>query len=409
MMLIFAVICSMSLSLNAQEVTEKLESALNDPQDLTEQAKNAEGEAIADAEVDTEKVSNENSSSWFGWLWPFGGDDEDEVIVADDKTEPIVEELEIEEINTEKASKEKEEKAELKGDAANEINSKVSEEIAEDEAIADAEVDTEKVSNENTSSWFGWLWPFGGDDEDEVVVEGDITEPTVEKLETEEIVETISETPTTETITEELAEAEETDEPEMVSEIPEAEGKINVTNKLIYYFPNLFLNLMDSFTANIGLGAKSTFALSMTRYAQFGGSYGDEVFLEKGIYRRYGGGYNNGHSLKLGPLLGEKRYIDNVIGDMTPRIIKKPELQMQRPTNAIYKDKYRNFWTVGIDIGWLINIGLHLEPIEFADFITGIFFYDLCDDDLGRSVEGDATEEDIDENVEELETIEGDL
>jgi hypothetical protein len=33
----------------------------------------------------------------------------------------------------------------------------------------------------------------------------------------------------------------------------------------------------------------------------------------------------------------------------------------------------------------LVNIGLFLNPIEFADFFTGIFFYDLCDDDLGRA------------------------
>ena len=423
MMLMSALICSMILSVNAQEITENLKKALNDPQDSSKQEKKAEikeinkedaelrqqdkallkndtasqinsevkkdiaeDDAIADTEdaiTDTENVvesDTNNDSSWFGWLWPFGGDDK---TVETDNT-VTDEEIATEEVST----------ATTPDDAA--------ETIQEDTKTTPAEP---KVAEDN-ESWFGWLWPFGGDDK---TAETDNQGEQVETKDAKIVTETVSEPAAIEQVTSE--EMSTSEEPEVASTMEEDEGGINLTNKLIYYFPNLFLNLFDSFTGSIGVGPKSSFELSMTRYAQFGGSYGDSYFLKKGIHRRYGGGYDHGYSLEIGPLMSEERYIDKGIGDVSFRILKQPKLKQQHPTDLIYTTKYRDFWTVGIDVGWFLNIGLHLEPVEFADFITGIFFYDLCDDDLGRTVDNQQDNESVDtdttmeQKAEELEDM----
>jgi len=354
MMTMFAVMFSTVMIVNAQEVTEELEKAGNDPQVATETQKDAE----------------------------------------------------IQEINAQDKAKVAEDAAQLEGDTAEQIKDDVSKDVAEDESLGSEEIIEEETpepavaeEKDSGSSWFGWLWPFGGDDDD-AVAEESTNEPVAEnaangEIATEEVV--VEETPAVEEVTGE----------EPVVDVAETEAdsgsKINIKNKLLYYFPNLFLNLLDSFSAKIGVGAKSGLELALTRYAKFGGNYGDEYFVEKGIYRTYGGGYNNGFSADFAPFSSEKRYIDNVFGSISPRIIKKKKLTLQRPTDPFYKEKYRNFWAVGIEGGWLINIGLDLNPIEFADFFTGIFFYDLCDDDLGRTETEDAANL---ENAESGEVIE---
>jgi hypothetical protein len=364
MMSMFVVMFSTVMIVNAQEVTDELEKAVNDPQVATEQQKNAE----------------------------------------------------INEIDTKEQAKVAEDTAQLKDDTAEKIEDAVSEEVAEDEALG-AEEDAikeetsepEVAKEDGGSSWFGWLWPFGGDDDDsDAIAEEGTDEPVATEeeasadaeldispdLEETDVEMVEEETPAEETVTEEVVE-EAGDEPvvDVAATEGSSEGKVNIANKLIYYFPNLFLNLIDSFSGKIGVGAKSGLELVLTRYAQFGGNYGDEYFVEKGIYRTYGGGYNNGFSLDFAPYSSEKRYIDDVFGSISPRIIKKKKMSLTRPTDPFYKEKYRDFWAVGFEGGWLINIGLFLNPIEFADFFTGIFFYDLCDDDLGRTEKGDAAVE----------------
>jgi len=455
MILMFVVMFSMVMIVNAQEVTERLEKAGNDPQVATETQKAAEIKEINTQEKAKEKEANaqlngdtanqikdevskevaedeaeaaeeaeedNDSSSWFGWLWPFGGDDDDDAIAVEEETnEPVAEVVETEEVTADTPAVESEVVEEPVTEVAEEI---IAEETPEPAVAEDAEED-------DGGSWFGWLWPFGDDDDsDDVAVSEDEQEPVAEVKESEEtpteVVEEVVETPAEETVVEETGE-----EPVVeVAAEEDSEGGINVANKLIYYFPNLFLNLIDSFSGKIGVGAKSGVELMLTRHLQFGGNYGDEYFVEKGVYRRYGGGYNNGYSFDLGPLSSEKRYIDDVFGSIPSRIIKQSKAKVQRPSDSIYKDKYRDYWAIGVEAGWLVNIGLYFNPIEFADFFTGIFFYDLCDDDLGRSeeqsventetsevveetpetnteiIETSETEEPVEEPVEELDVLE---
>jgi hypothetical protein len=156
---------------------------------------------------------------------------------------------------------------------------------------------------------------------------------------------------------------------------------------------------------NLGVGAESGIKLGLTHYFELGGSYGDAYFVEKGILRRYGGGYRNGYSFQLGPLSSEKRYVDDVYGDTPDYIIKEGEFVAQHPEMTVYnkqplQPQLKDFWACSIEAGWLLNIGLKLHPVQLADFFTGIFFYDLCGDDWYGNKNDKPADENIAESVE---------
>lgn len=47
-----------------------------------------------------------------------------------------------------------------------------------------------------------------------------------------------------------------------------------------------------------------------------------------------------------------------------------------------FYDGERDFWRIGGALGLLLEGELYIHPVEFADFVTGIFFIDLRADDL---------------------------
>lgn len=52
------------------------------------------------------------------------------------------------------------------------------------------------------------------------------------------------------------------------------------------------------------------------------------------------------------------------------------------PFNPVYRNGNRDYWAIGGSLGGLVIGDLYIHPIDIADFVTGIFFYDLKGDDL---------------------------
>jgi hypothetical protein len=413
LMMVLVVVFSMAMFVNAQDevkdVTENIKVASNDVQDATavdkaaeiaeinaeEKAKEkqvegvdkklekttedatdavkkemAEDEALGEAEAAeaTEpEVAEEKGSSWFGWLWPFGGEDDGDAVVAEIAVEdPADKEAVVEEVV--EAAPEVEEKP---------VAPVKEPEVVEEIAAEEPEVAVE-AADEEGSSWFAWLWPFGGDEE--VVVAEESDEVPVEAPVEEEVA-VVEEAPAEEP---EVAEEPLAEEPQVAEDAaPAEEGEgIDFVHKIVYYIPNVMLDFSDTFSLALGVGAESGLRVGATRWCQFGGNYGDTYFLEKGYKRKIGGGYNDGYIGQLGPLTIEKRYVDETIGNLPGYILKNDTVYIPRPTDAIYKEEVRDFWEIGVEGGWLIKFDFQLHPVEIADFFTGIFFYDLCDDDL---------------------------
>ena len=310
---------------------------------------------------------------------------------------------EIKALDNQSAIQENKEVSGLKGDTATNIQKSVKKDISEDEAIGEVEAKEAPepvVEDDNEgSSWFSWLWPFGGSDDNKEVAspkavksDKNSSEPAIQPIEekTEGIVETTTAIGTQKTSVEPQVAADNVANEETTQDS-------DIVDKLVYYVPNLFLDFFDIFSCGAGVGAKAGIQLELTNAFTLGGNYGDVYFVEKAPFRRYGGGYDRGYDFQLGPLASEKRFVDEAFGGVPEYIIKESKAQVQKPSAEIFTkpmdaDSFesgvsdnkplRDYWEVGIKAGWLLNISLHLHPVEIADFFTGIFFYDLTGDNI---------------------------
>ncbi len=152
--------------------------------------------------------------------------------------------------------------------------------------------------------------------------------------------------------------------------------------KLLLYIPNLFLDLNDAFTFTLGVGAEAAADVRITRYCQLGGAYGSQYFLAKDYMNQYGGGYLNGWNYGLIVLADEQKYLEDNFCTVKDYIIKSQGVGIPSRNDDIYKRKARDFWSVGATAGWLVLADFQMHPVEFADFVCGIFFIDLNEDDI---------------------------
>ncbi len=151
------------------------------------------------------------------------------------------------------------------------------------------------------------------------------------------------------------------------------------------YIPNRFLDLNDSITMNIGAGAEAAAEVSLTKYAQFGASYGSEYYLAKDYNNQYGGAYKEGWSYAIvPPVLDEQRYVDDdeFFGTIKPYIIRKDGLHIESRDAEVYKKNIRDFWAIRVSAGWFVTAEFELHPIDMADFVLGFFFVDFKGNDI---------------------------
>ena len=234
-----------------------------------------------------------------------------------------------------------------------------------------AEASEEK--KEESGSWWSWLWPFGSDkveDAEDAADVADVAEKGEQKA--AGVVEVGAN-----------ANSEEVPEP-VVAENAEAGDADDDSMKraLLMYVPNLFMDLGDIFSMSLGVGAESGVEVRLTRWCQIGGMYGADYFVEKAYNRTYGGGYNDGYNFQLVPLASEVRAVGPTFGTTPVCIIKDSKARILSPDDKLYKDKVRDFWSVGVEGGWLIIFKFDIHPVEIADFFTGIVGYDLCEDKM---------------------------
>ncbi|MBN1865012.1 MAG: hypothetical protein JW808_08935 [Victivallales bacterium] len=265
-------------------------------------------------------------------------------------------------------------------DTADDLEAEAKAEAVE-EAVADVEpaletaVDEEAVADagekKESSSWFRWFWPFSSAKAEPAKVDGEEAEPVVEEV---AIV-----------VDEEVAEPVEpvVEEPDAVA--PEREKQTagtTVGRFMIFYIPNIVLNFTDIVSMGVGVGAKTSVNARVTRYCQIGGDYGDMFFVEKGFDRRIGGGYDDGYNFQLGPIRAEERYIDKNFGRVRDIVITGNESVIASPKEEVYIEKCRDFWSVGVELGWLIVGRVDVHLVEIADFVVSVFGLDLTGDNL---------------------------
>jgi hypothetical protein len=256
-------------------------------------------------------------------------------------------------------------------------------------AKAEKELEDSKTEEGGGSSWFSWMWPFGSSNDEKAKSEDkpadakkveekkplDVDIVEVKNIEKVEIAEPIPAVKEPEVV---KPEAAKVDGVEPANNADES----GVGRVLLMYFPNVYIDLSDIFSLGLSLGARAGAEVRVTRWFQIGGNYGDSYFVEKGFDRQIGGGYDDGYNFQLVALAGEERYLDDTFGSVREYIIKESKARVLSPSNEPYEDKTRDFWAIGVEAGWLVNVKALVHPVEIADFVLGLFFIDILDDNV---------------------------
>lgn len=157
----------------------------------------------------------------------------------------------------------------------------------------------------------------------------------------------------------------------------------NWGEKIALYLPNRILDILDIFSVTIGVGPVAEARLMGTRLADVGAGYSAGTYkLYKDHNRQWGIGIEDGwywsfvaigeeeYALREGSLLVDK-YVECRAGIPTPEM-------------RVY-DFYtgpRDFWAIGGSLGFIIDAGVYLHPVEWADLALGFFLIDIREDDL---------------------------
>ncbi|MDD5728032.1 MAG: hypothetical protein PHV59_05650 [Victivallales bacterium] len=150
---------------------------------------------------------------------------------------------------------------------------------------------------------------------------------------------------------------------------------------LLMYIPNRLADATDIITLEANIGGGFSAELQLTRFFQFGGSYGESYFLAKAYARQYGGGHREIN--RFGFIFMEKdiTFVNETFGSANEYVIDFPQFSTANYHLDAFNDNDVDFWKIGGNLGWIIGLGFGIHPVEIADFITGFFWIDLMGDD----------------------------
>ena len=153
-----------------------------------------------------------------------------------------------------------------------------------------------------------------------------------------------------------------------------------VLEKIVLYPANLVLDALDTFTLNIGFGPVLEARLQATAAIWGGGRVGMSWKMYKAYNRQYGFGTEDGWYWEF-VSVGEENL--GVLESTSP-VHEYTDVRsgFPEPFNPVYRHGNRYYWAIGGSLGGLVIGDLYIHPIDIADFVTGIFFYDLKGDDL---------------------------
>jgi hypothetical protein len=118
--------------------------------------------------------------------------------------------------------------------------------------------------------------------------------------------------------------------------------------------------------------------MTFTKWGQFGGSYGDRYFIEKGFNRQYGGGYSSGYNSAFICWTSEEQVVDYVFGTVKPFVnLNEGNSSKPCPCKEPYKSKVVDFWRIGLRVGWIVDLSFNIHPTAIANFFTGFYFVKL--------------------------------
>ena len=154
-------------------------------------------------------------------------------------------------------------------------------------------------------------------------------------------------------------------------------------DKISLYFPNRVLDILDAFSLNIGVGLTAHASLRATHEIEIGGGVSNTAQMIKDHNRQYGFASRNGYYSGIGPYISTNM-------ERRPAILLAKEywwdqdgLVSPSDDHFLPKEGAVDFWEFGGSLGLgVIEADVSIHPVEILDAVLGVFFIDICDDDL---------------------------
>ncbi|QSH42458.1 hypothetical protein P0136_02660 [Lentisphaerota bacterium ZTH] len=156
----------------------------------------------------------------------------------------------------------------------------------------------------------------------------------------------------------------------------------SIARTAVFYLPNRLMDAADIISFEGGFGGVFALEMQATRYLQIGGAHGSSYFMAKAYDRQCGGGYRDTSRFGLICWDRDVTYVSENFGSIREYVIDSPQFSIADCRLDAFRDNEVDFWAVGVHIGWLLELGVAVHPIEVADFAAGIFCIDLRGDDI---------------------------
>ncbi|MDD3704399.1 MAG: hypothetical protein GX280_07965 [Lentisphaerae bacterium] len=153
--------------------------------------------------------------------------------------------------------------------------------------------------------------------------------------------------------------------------------------KVALYVPNRVIDLLDSFTLNLGAGPTLRGELRATHAVQIGGGFGYTAKLVKDINRQYGAALQEGWSWYVPGISSEN--IERRNQTRWVRNFYRETYGFPYPADEYYNyhEGACDYWEFGGTLGaLLIEADVSVHPIEMVDALLGFILIDIKGDDL---------------------------
>ncbi|OQA87903.1 MAG: hypothetical protein BWY31_00557 [Lentisphaerae bacterium ADurb.Bin242] len=162
-------------------------------------------------------------------------------------------------------------------------------------------------------------------------------------------------------------------------------GRI-AADKALMYIPNRIVELFDIFSLELESGVTVKCGVRLTHAFGFGAGIGPSGKLSKDFNRTYGTSLNNGYqayflALGIGDETREYTY-----GNLPPYWYQYEGVQL--PTDRIFAvEKVKDYWALEAGAAFLVGAKAAIHPLNIADFLCGIFCYDLLGNDYNLIID----------------------
>ena len=174
---------------------------------------------------------------------------------------------------------------------------------------------------------------------------------------------------------------------EKIEESADKDAKIlYYAGKVLFYVPNVIVDAVDTFSVTVKAGPSIGAGFHVTRALGLGAEVGTTFGIYKEVNRQYGFALENGYQAQFIFLTAENISVLDPIGSV------KEYWQVGNDFPSCFDGIYnftsgsRDYWAIDTYLSAFIGARVAIHPIEIADFLTGLFFYDLKGDDIQLSI-----------------------